>query len=378
MTFAERHVQIQTWQGLPPAIGQRAAAAGTPAAGHGFASRRRGRLIRAIPGILLLACLAELGVALGGWFSISWVACCIAAGLLFRSLIPMPAALRAGVEWDEHFQRFGVILAAGQVAAVWNHLNLLTALGVGLEVALVLTVVYRVARAIGLSHSLTRLLAIGMSVCGITAIVAMGRSANAAEEEVSAASTVILIFGLLSFALFPWIGHRAGLSEIVFGAWAGLAINNTAECIASGALYGPVAQATAVLVKAMRAFYLAPAVAILSGLGGDSSPATSARRDWNADSLWLCLKGRLRCVPLFLWGFFLVLALVVLGAVPHFVLPVMQRSSRMLFALGFVGIGLRTSFAHLNRLPRRIWVLGLTAQVLIAGVAFLAVRILLH
>ena len=90
------------------------------------------------------------------------------------------------------------------------------------------------------------------------------------------------------------------------------------------------------------------------------------------------LQAQIKVVPLFLWVFFGMLILTVIGGVPKTALPLMKHGSHALFALGFVGIGLRTSLTHLNRLPRRIWALGLTAQILIAVVALVAVRLLIH
>lgn len=378
--LAKSEPSIELWkelQSAPPAAGSV-----TPMPRRNAEESRLPRWLRVFPGIFLLAVLAELAITFSHWVSIPWVGCCIGLGVLVRMLPPLPRIFVAGMDWDEHFQRFGVILAAGQVAAVWSHVHFSMVLGEGLAVALVLVTVYRVSRWLGITRSLTGLLSIGMSVCGVTAIVAMARSVDASEEEVGAASTVILLFGLLSFATFPWIGHHLGLSELVFGAWAGLAINNTAECIASGAVYGPIAQATAVLVKALRIIFLAPAVAILRSLdlrhGRLHSADTHSFATEAGMKPWRQLHLRLKIVPMFLWAFFGMLMLTVMGAVPQPALPLMKHGSHALFALGFVGIGLRTSLTHLNRLPRRIWALGLTAQILIAVVALTAVRLIFH
>lgn len=378
--LAKPEPSIESWEEFEEA--QSAVAAVTSMPRPNLTESRLARWLGVIPGILLLALLAKIAITFSHWVLIPWVGCCIGLGVLVRALVPVPRLFAAGMDWDEHFQRLGVILAAGQVAAVWSHVHFAMVLGEGLAVALVLVTVYRVSRWLGITPALTGLLSIGMSVCGVTAIVAMARSVDASEEEVGAASTVILLFGLLSFATFPWIGHHLGLSELVFGAWAGLAINNTAECIASGAVYGPIAQATAVLVKALRIIFLAPAVAILKSLDFrhrviQAGSAPLSRTDTGEN--WLHgLGARLKVVPSFLWVFFGMLMLTVMGAVPHPVLPLMKQGSHLLFALGFVGIGLRTSLTHLNRLPRRIWTLGLTAQVLIAVVALAAVRLIFH
>jgi hypothetical protein len=51
----------------------------------------------------------------------------------------------------------------------------------------------------------------------------------------------ILALGAFSLFAFPVIGHALGLSDQAFGLWAGLAVDNTAEATAAGALYADAA-----------------------------------------------------------------------------------------------------------------------------------------
>ena len=48
------------------------------------------------------------------------------------------------------------------------------------------------------------------------------------------------------------IGHALGLSDKAFGLWAGLAVDNTAEASAAGAIFSDAAGKVAVLVKTTR------------------------------------------------------------------------------------------------------------------------------
>lgn len=305
-------------------------------------------------GLGLLAGLALLAVAASHLVAVSYVLLCIGLGVGVRHWAGVAPRFRSGVLWDERLQRAGVVLAGAQMAGLWVHISLRLVLTLGLQVVVVLTAVTWAGRRLGLGRGLAQLLGLGTAICGVTAIVAYARHSEASEEEVSAASSVILIFGLLSFLLFPLLGRWMGLSALAFGAWAGLAINNTAECIAAGALWGPLSEATAILVKSMRTVFLVPALGWLQRSG-------EAR------------GGRPR-LPAFLWGFAAVGLLATLDLIPRSWAAPLSAASRSFFALGFVGIGLRTSFAGLSRVPRRTWVLGILAQLLIAALALSAVR----
>jgi len=307
-------------------------------------------------GLGLLALLAVVAVAMSHLVAVSYVLLCIGLGVGVRQWAGVAPRFQSGVLWDERLQRSAVVLAGAQMAGVWMHLSLRLLLTLGLQVVLVLTLVTWAGRSLGLGRRLAQMLGLGTAICGVTAIVAYARHSDASDEEVSAASSVILIFGLLSFLLFPILGKWMGLSALAFGAWAGLAINNTSECIAAGALWGPVSEVTAILVKSVRTLFLVPA---LTWLQRSSPKEENAPRPK---------------VPSFLWGFAAMGLLAALDWIPTAWAVPLSAASRSLFALGFVGIGLRTSFAGLSRVPRRTWVLGILAQLLIAVIALGAVR----
>ena len=68
----------------------------------------------------------------------------------------------------------------------------------------------------------------------------------------SYAIAAILALGAFSLFAFPAIGHALGMSDQAFGLWAGLAVDNTAEATAAGALYSDTAGKFAVLAKTAR------------------------------------------------------------------------------------------------------------------------------
>ena len=107
-------------------------------------------------------------------------------------------------------------------------------------------------RAFGLRPKLTSLLAVGSAVCGVSAIIATQGAIEADEEDSSFAIAAILALGALSLFTFPLIGHWLHLSDRAYGLWAGLAVDNTAEATAAGALYSDAAGKLAVLAKTTR------------------------------------------------------------------------------------------------------------------------------
>src|SRR5207245_4406065 len=105
---------------------------------------------------------------------------------------------------------------------------------VALELAVAIAIMTALGRAFGLVPKLTSLLAIGSSICGVSAIIAAKGAINAKDEDASFAIAAILALGAIGLFAFPLIGHALGMSDHAYGLWAGLAIDNTAEATAAG------------------------------------------------------------------------------------------------------------------------------------------------
>lgn len=106
--------------------------------------------------------------------------------------------------------------------------------------------------AFKLKPKLTSLLAIGSSICGVSAIIAGKGAIEADDEDASFAIAAILALGAFGLFVYPLIGHLLGMSDHAFGLWAGLAVDNTAEASAGGAPYSEAAGQVAVLTKTTR------------------------------------------------------------------------------------------------------------------------------
>jgi len=157
----------------------------------------------------------------------------------------------------------------------------------------------------------------------------------------------ILLFGTLMLFTMPYIGSALGISPPQFGAWAALAILNTAQLIAAAEWYGEEARDTAVLINAAR-IMLIPFIVLFAvwfyGLKG---------KDGQKVGFWSTLRDKF---PIFILGFFVLILL------NSFNLPVfggpkvdgtpfwaMNAVYKWFFALGFAGIGLSISIDDMKK-----------------------------
>nr|WP_276522366.1 putative sulfate exporter family transporter [Kallotenue papyrolyticum] len=118
-----------------------------------------------------------------------------------------------------------------------------------LELIVAIAIMVIFSRIFGLGPKLTALLAVGSSICGVSAIIATQGAIDADDEDASFAIAAIWALGAFGLFAYPLIGHALHLSDHAFGVWAGLAVDNTAEASAAGALYSEAAGKVAVLTK---------------------------------------------------------------------------------------------------------------------------------
>ena len=88
------------------------------------------------------------------------------------------------------------------------------------------------------SDNLSLLIAVGTSICGATAIVALAPAINAKKEEISYAIANITIFGLIAMFLYPLFAHTVfDNNSLAVGLFLGTSIHETAQVAGSGMIY---------------------------------------------------------------------------------------------------------------------------------------------
>lgn len=102
------------------------------------------------------------------------------------------------------------------------------------------------------------LIATGTAICGGSAIAAIAPILSSKNYQNSFALIVVFVLNAVALLLFPFIGHRLGLSQATFGNWAAIAIHDTSSVVGAGAIYGEKALQIATTVKLIRALWIIP------------------------------------------------------------------------------------------------------------------------
>jgi uncharacterized integral membrane protein (TIGR00698 family) len=358
----------------------------------GRVPEEKSTLLGLLPGIALLAIVGYAGKFVEHFLNtytkahhitfpnIEYVLWAILFGILISNTVGVPRIFRAGVATYEFWLKAGIILLGARfILGDIVKLGGISLILVFIAFAFSLTFMTWLGRTFNLGPQLTTLLAVGSSVCGVSAIIAMQGAIDADEEDSSTAIAAILALGALSLFTFPLIGHALHMSDRAYGLWAGLAVDNTAEATAAGALYSDAAGKFAVLAKTCRNAligFVVLAYAIQWTRKGLASRAATARIQNKAAFLW-------NKFPKFVLGFLFISLLATLGSSTNPTiaalgfnksqLTALGNLSRWAFLLTFAGVGLRTNLKDLFKQGARPFIVGAVGEVAIAAITLLLI-----
>ena len=341
-----------------------------------------------LPGIALLAAVGYAGkfieqsIARYGKAhhqilpNIEYVLWAILIGVIIANTVGLPRIFRAGVATYEFWLKAGIILLGARfILGDILHLTGISFILIFIELALSLAFMTWLGRRFSLPPKLISLLAVGSSVCGVSAIIATQGAIDADEEDSSIAIAAILALGAISLIFFPLVGRTLHMSDHAYGLWTGLAVDNTAEATAAGALYSDAAGKFAVLAKTCRNACIGFVVLGYALYWARKGQAQIIQH--KGAFLW-------NKFPKFVLGFLFISLLATLGTLdlklyPQFAalatlgftrpqIAALGNLSRWVFLLTFAGVGLRTGFRDLLKQGVKPFLVGAIGELAIAAI----------
>lgn len=330
------------------------------------------KIFALLPGVTLLALVGLAGKALEKSIAtytkahhivfpnIEYVLWAIVVGLLISNTVGVAAWFKPGVATYEFWLKTGIVLLGarfllGDVLKLGSVSLVLVLIELGLSIAF-MTLLGRIFK---LSPKLTSLLAVGSSICGVSAIIATKGAIDADDEDASFAIAAILALGALALFTFPPIGHWLGMSDRMYGLWAGTGVDNTAEAVAAGALYSDAAAKIAVLAKttrnAMIGFVVLGYALYWAAREGRQTVGNKAAFLWQK-------------FPKFVLGFLLISLLASLSVFNKDQIGSLANLSRWAFLLTFAGVGLRINFKEMKKQGLRPFIVGALGEIVIAAI----------
>ncbi len=354
------------------------------------------------PGLIAVALLTWLSIWLGDTIGkdvlgfekspISPVMIAIILGIAISSSVSLPNGLIPGLKFSvKKLLRLGIILL-GIRLTIFDVFKL-GAFGVPIVVLCILgalLITTWINNRLDLPQRLGTLIAVGTSICGVTAIVATSPAINAEEEESAYAVAVITVFGLFATLFYPYLANFI-FSEhaLKAGLFLGTSVHETAQVVGAAKIYADIFSQTvtldvATVAKLVRNVFMAFVIPFMAYYYASQSEYVSQVKGQKTSIFKL--------LPMFILGFLGMAALRSIGdaglnsgeaafglwSEPTWggIIASIKSWAEILLVVALSGVGLSTNFRSIKALGVRPFVVGLCASLSVGIVSYLAITLL--
>lgn len=314
---------------------------------------------RLIPGFLLCAGIAAAAYVLGRLVPIvGGPVFAIVIGAAVASVRKPDVRFVPGIKFGARsvlqiaIVVLGLTLQLREVVAVGGH-SLPVMIG---SAVITLAAAYIFGKMLGTDRDLRRLLGVGTTICGGSAIAALASVIDVDETDLAYAISTVFAFNIVAVLIFPWIGRALALSPHAFGLWAGTAVNDTSSVVAAGFSYDKIAGNYAVIVKLTRTLLIVPLVLFYAGKRVWSHRSAEAGKPVPWRSI----------VPWFILWFVLAVALNSIVPIPDSAHGAISQIALLLIIFALAGVGLSVDAKAMRAAGFRPLLLGLLLWTTIA------------
>ncbi|OGO20678.1 MAG: hypothetical protein A2Z14_19100 [Chloroflexi bacterium RBG_16_48_8] len=345
-----------------------------------------------IPGLVVASLLAWLSTWLSEFLGvdvlpfekspISAVMMAILLGLIIGNILTLPSWLKPGFDFAvKKVLRFGIILL-GIRLSIFDVFKL-GAYGVPIVLLCIIGALFfttRLNKWLKLPERLGALIAVGTSICGVSAIVATGPAIDAEDEEVAYAVAVITIFGIFATLVYPYLANVIFAGDPTkVGLFLGTSVHDTSQVTGAALVFSqvfslPKALDVAMVTKLVRNVFMVAVIPFMAFYytSKTKSAEESVGKKTNIAKL----------LPQFIIGFLILAVIRSLGDALWAgeawtdVVGFTATWAVNLLVVALAAVGLTTSFKILKGLGIKPFIVGLGAALIVGVVSFVAISLL--
>ena len=279
----------------------------------------------------------------------NYIVLALVLGIIIRNLGLWPKALIPGLAFGRPLIKPGIVLL-GVYAVFGNFVKMGPLVLFTILIFLIFTAFFilGLGKIINAPEKPNMLVAVGIGISGVSAVVAAAPSVRARVSDMTYAIVVLLLWGLIGLFLIPWTGKALAMDDYSLGALSALSIHNTAQILAAAFTYSTPAGVQANNINIVRVGCIPVMVAIIAFYYA----ALEARRTGLKEKVPY-MKIFKETFPVFILGFFIISILASVGAFTKAETGLMRTWFKYFFAVGLTGIGLSTTFAGLREIGIR-------------------------
>ena len=327
---------------------------------------------------------------------ISPVMLAIIIGILASNLISIPKSCDAGLIFSgKKVLSFGIVLLGFQlsISEIFDSGLKAIPVVVGCIITGIIFTIF-LSKMLGLPKNLGILIAVGTSICGVTAIVATGPIIRAKKEEIAYAVSVITVFGILATIGYPYLANYLFENDSTsVGYFLGTAVHDTSQVTGSALLYSeifdqPLALEIAVITKLFRntcMIFVLPLIAYFTSIYGknfqgeskiESQKKLTFKSYFPAFIIWFLLLATLRS----LGDFILDTTEKVFGGISEENWKefgeTLKTITVQLLIIALAAIGLNTRFTNLKKLGLKPFAAGCFAASTVGLVSYFLIGVI--
>lgn len=322
-----------------------------------------------IPGLVGAALIAGIAQYFGKFtLFFNDVILAILIGALIRNFVGIPEYFKPGLSFSiKKVLRLAIILLGMQISfqqVVNTGGSSLLLILVVVTAAIPLT--YFIGKKLGLNKEISTLLGVGSAICGGTAVIATGPVIRAKERDIALAVGTIFIFNTLALFLFPVIGKLLQLSDLAYGTWTGLAVQDVSSVVATGFAFSQNAGEIATVVKLTRTVFIVPVVFLAGLFFTLKSPeeGNQAGKKINYVNIF----------PWFVAGFLFMAMLNSMGLFTKSIVTIFKPLTHFLILMVMVGVGSDLDFKEMKKVGLTFLYVGLTGMLIMAILSLVLIK----
>jgi uncharacterized integral membrane protein (TIGR00698 family) len=340
-----------------------------------------------LPGLALCGLIAVAGYGLQQLelraFGRAWIEALVLAILVGAAV---RAAWIPGEQWRRGIDFSAKLLLEIAVVMLGASVSAATILSAGVPllvsifgiVAGSILLSFAIGRLLGLSKRLAILVACGNSICGNSAIAAVAPVIGADGDDVAASIAFTAVLGVIVVLILPLIGAILGMTEVAYGALAGLTVYAVPQVLAAATPMGARAVQVGTLVKLIRVLMLGPVCVVLSPLSGRlrEEPDEPAPHVTAGDRPARGRPPLHQLVPWFVIGFLLMVAFRSANLIPAAWLPAIGAAATFLTVISMAALGLGVDVRTVSRAGARVTLTVILSLLALGTVSFALIRLL--
>lgn len=193
-------------------------------------------------------------------------------------------------------------------------------------VTLTLVISIFIGKLTGAGKKMSALIGVGSSICGASAIVALGPCIGAEDDDSILSVSVVSFLGTIGVIIYSIVAKISPMTDTQFGIWAGSSLHGVAHALAGAFARGEVAGEIGTFVKMIRVLMLVPVSIILGWAFNRGTEAKKAK------------------FPMYVFYFVIAGVISSLNIIPSEIVKLLTKASGYLILMSMISMGLMVDF----------------------------------